>query len=310
MIRDQNRLRSRASFSTSSPQLQLKYSILGAGCEGHSHAVVRAVHIVAIAISTEVIHFAAAGEMPATEGHIRTVERVFAAIEQLCYAAREVQTGSFSAGKRGDVTVSNGDQLTPRRREILDFIAQTTEERGYPPTVREIGAAVGLKSSSSVHHHLRVLEEQGYISRDGSLTRALRVASDDTEPDRSSTRYLPLVGRVAAGEPILATENIERLVPTSVELFGQGDLFLLEVKGESMVEAGILDGDLVVVSQQPTAEDGEIVVALLEDEATVKYLHRHADRIELRPANVAMEPIFCDDVQLIGRVCGVIRSLR
>ncbi|MFP4249332.1 MAG: transcriptional repressor LexA [Armatimonadota bacterium] len=206
--------------------------------------------------------------------------------------------------------MSNGDELTPRRRQILDFISTTIEERGYPPTVREIGAEIGLKSSSSVHYHLRVLEEDGYITRDGSLTRALRVSGAGDGAERSGTTYLPLVGRVAAGEPILATENIERLVPTSNELFGQGELFLLEVQGSSMIEAGILDGDLVVVNQQPTAEEGEIVVAMLEDEATVKYLHRHSDSVELRPANSAMEPIFADDVQIIGRVRGVIRSLR
>lgn len=206
--------------------------------------------------------------------------------------------------------MSSGEELTARRREILDFIARTSQERGYPPTVREIGAEIGLKSSSSVHYHLRVLAEQGYLTRDGSLTRALRVSADDSGPGRSHTQYLPLVGRVAAGEPILATENIERLVPTAADLFGQGEMFLLEVDGDSMIEAGILSGDLVVVNQQPTAEDGEIVVAMLEDEATVKYLHRHADRIELRPANAAMEPIFCRDVQIIGRVRGVIRSLR
>ncbi|MFW5867046.1 MAG: transcriptional repressor LexA [Armatimonadota bacterium] len=206
--------------------------------------------------------------------------------------------------------MSNGDELTPRRRQILDFIATTVEERGYPPTVREIGAEIGLKSSSSVHYHLRVLEEEGYITRDGSLTRALRVSGTGDSTERSGTTYLPLVGRVAAGEPILATENIERLVPTSADLFGAGELFLLEVQGNSMIEAGILDGDLVVVSQQPTAEEGEIVVAMLEDEATVKHLYRHPDRVELRPANSAMDPIFADDVQIIGRVRGVIRSLR
>ena len=206
--------------------------------------------------------------------------------------------------------MSNADELTPRRRQILDFIATTIQERGYPPTVREIGAEIGLKSSSSVHYHLRVLEDEGYITRDGSLTRALRVSGSGESADRSGTTYLPLVGRVAAGAPILATENIERLVPTSADLFGQGELFLLEVKGDSMIEAGILDGDLVVVNQQPTAEDGEIVVAMLDDEATVKHLHRHPDRVELRPANSTMDPIFAEDVQVIGRVCGVIRSLR
>lgn len=206
-------------------------------------------------------------------------------------------------------------ELTPKRRQVLDFITSTTQERGYPPTVREIGAAVGLKSSSSVHYHLRALEHEGFITRDKgagktALTRAIRVADDQADSRRAQTRYLPLVGRVAAGRPILATENIERLIPTSEELFGSGDLFLLEVSGDSMIEAGILDGDLVVVNQQPTAEDGDIVVALLGDEATIKYLYRHADGIELRPANAALEPIFVDDVQIIGRVRGVIRSLR
>ncbi len=206
--------------------------------------------------------------------------------------------------------MSNTEQFTARRRQILDFIATTIEQRGYPPTVREIGAEIGLKSSSSVHYHLKQLEKEGYLTRDGSLTRALRVSGGDDSVERAGTTYLPLVGRVAAGTPILATENIERLVPTSAELFGTGELFLLEVQGNSMIEAGILNGDLVVVSQQPTADDGEIVVAMLNDEATVKYFHRHPDKIELRPANSAMEPIFAEDVQIIGRVRGVIRSMR
>ena len=206
--------------------------------------------------------------------------------------------------------MSNSEQFTARRRQILDFIATTIEQRGYPPTVREIGAEIGLKSSSSVHYHLKQLEKEGYLTRDGSLTRALRVSGGDDSVERAGTTYLPLVGRVAAGTPILATENIERLVPTSAELFGTGELFLLEVQGNSMIEAGILNGDLVVVSQQPTADDGEIVVAMLSDEATVKYFYRHPDKIELRPANSAMEPIFAKDVQIIGRVRGVIRSMR
>ncbi len=202
-------------------------------------------------------------------------------------------------------------ELTPKRRQVLDFIASAIEQQGYPPTVREIGAAVGLSSSSSVHFHLRALEEAGYLHRDGSLTRALRV-SDPRGPQRPgpSARLLPLVGRVAAGEPLFAAENVDRMVPVSTELFGEGELFLLEVKGESMIEAGIFDGDLVVVGRQPTADDGDIVVALLGDEATVKTFYRHEDRIELRPANSEMESIFVDAVQILGRVRGLIRSLR
>lgn len=205
---------------------------------------------------------------------------------------------------------SSQEELTPQRRQILDFIRRTIEERGYPPTVREIGSEIGLKSSSSVHYHLRVLEREGFISRDGSLTRALRVMDAEQYENRSRPHYLPLVGRVAAGQPILATENIERYIPTPEDLFGNGNLFVLEVSGDSMIEAGILDGDLVVVSQQPTAEDGDIVVALLDDEATVKYFYRHSNHVELRPANSSMSPIYADDVQIIGKVRGVIRTLR
>ena len=189
-------------------------------------------------------------------------------------------------------------ELTPRRRRVLDFIASAIEDQGYPPTVREIGAAVGLSSSSSVHFHLRALEEAGYLHRDGSLTRALRV-SNPRGPQRRgpSASLLPLLGRVAAGEPLFAAQNVDEMVPVSAELFGEGELFLLEVKGDSMIEEGIFDGDLVVVSQQPTADDGDVVVALLGDEATVKALYRHEDQIELRPAN-------------LGRVRGLIRAMR
>jgi repressor LexA len=228
--------------------------------------------------------------------------------------ARPMRSARHSQGGGGTVGSS---ELTPRRRQILDFIARTVQQRGYPPTVREIGAEVGLSSSSSVHFHLRVLEKAGYLQRDGSLTRALRV-SDPGEPDAAKaqrdaaplTSLLPLVGRVAAGEPLFAAENVEQMIPVATELFGDGDLFILEVKGDSMIEAGILDGDLVVVSQQPTAEDGDIVVALLHDEATVKSFYRHEHHVELRPANSAMAPIFVDDVQIVGRVRGLIRSVR
>lgn len=175
---------------------------------------------------------------------------------------------------------------------------------------------MGLSSSSSVHFHLRVLEKAGYLQRDASLTRALRVsdpgdshAAGSQQEPAAVTRLLPLIGRVAAGQPLFAAENVEQMVPVAAELFGNGDLFMLEVKGNSMIEAGILDGDLVVVSQQPTAEDGDIVVALLHDEATVKSFYRHEHRVELRPANSAMEPIFAEDVQIVGRVRGLIRAI-
>jgi repressor LexA len=203
-------------------------------------------------------------------------------------------------------------KVTARRKSILDFIVSTTKQRGYPPTVREIGDAVGLRSSSTVHFHLNVLQMLGLIERDGSLTRAIRardLGSERPAPPTGGVRYAPLVGRVAAGEPIFAAENIEETLTLPAELFPEGDLFMLEVKGTSMIEDGILNGDLVVVQRQETAQNGDIVVALLEDEATVKRFYRHNGDIELRPANAAMQPIITRDATILGRVRGVIRQL-
>ena len=199
-------------------------------------------------------------------------------------------------------------ELTPKRRQVLDFITSTTQERGYPPTVREIGAAVGLKSSSSVHYHLRALEHEGFITRDKgagktALTRAIRVADDQADSRRAQTRYLPLA---VAGRPILATENIG--VHTDSRSFGSGDLFLPRSAATRMT--GRYSRRRSRGGQPASTTGRRIVVALLGDEATIKYLYRHADGIELRPANAALEPIFVDDVQIIGRVRGVIRSLR
>ncbi|MDI9584664.1 MAG: transcriptional repressor LexA [Acidobacteriota bacterium] len=202
--------------------------------------------------------------------------------------------------------------LSKRRRDILEFISSTIKDRGYPPTVREIGDAVGLKSSSTVHFHLNVLQKLGLIERDGSLTRAIRPRDAETDPPTrpsKGVRYAPLVGKVAAGQPIFAAENIEETLTLPAELFPDGDLFMLEVKGSSMIEAGILDGDLLVVQRQETAQNGDIVVALVEDEATVKRFFRHDDDIELRPENSQMESIFVKQVAILGRVRGVVRSL-
>ncbi|NSW56319.1 MAG: transcriptional repressor LexA [Armatimonadetes bacterium] len=201
--------------------------------------------------------------------------------------------------------------LSKRRRDILEFISSTIKDRGYPPTVREIGDAVGLKSSSTVHFHLNVLQKMGLIERDGSLTRAIRPRDADTEPSTRPSRgvrYVPLVGKVAAGQPIFAAENIEDSLTLPAELFPDGELFMLEVKGSSMVDAGILDGDLLVVQRQETAQNGDIVVALVEDEATVKRFFRHNGDIELRPENSQMESIFVKQVAILGRVRGVVRS--
>jgi len=202
--------------------------------------------------------------------------------------------------------------LSARRKQILEYIVATTRQRGYPPTVREIGDAVGLRSSSTVHFHLNVLQKLGLIERDGSLTRAIRARDAGSEVPRPPARgvtYAPLVGRVAAGEPIFAAENIEDTLTLPAELFPDGELFMLEVKGDSMIEAGILNRDYVVVQRQETAHNGEIVVAMMDDEATVKYFHRLSDGVELRPANSAMQPIRARDVTILGRVRGVIRRI-
>ena len=203
-----------------------------------------------------------------------------------------------------------GKKLTEKRRRILDFIERTSSEHGYPPTVREIGQAVGLKSSSSVQFHLQALKETGYLQRDGSLTRALRVVGSNANRKSVAPTYVPLVGEVAAGQPILAQENIEEMLPFPAEMVGRAEAFCLRVKGQSMVNKGIFDGDLVLVQRQPTAENGDTVVALLDDEATVKTFYKDGSRIELRPENDAMQPIVVNgDVQILGKVRAVLRSL-
>jgi repressor LexA len=195
--------------------------------------------------------------------------------------------------------------LTARRQAILDYIVRHSQEHGYPPTVREIGKEVGLTSSSSVHFHLRALEQGGVLERAASLTRALRPTGT---PRPVTARSVPLVGKVAAGEPILAVENIEETLPLPDTLFPAGDVFALRVQGDSMVNAGIMDGDMVVVQQQQTAQNGEIVVAMLDGEATVKRFFRQGDSIELRPENDRLQPIVTNEVTLLGRVCGVLRT--
>ena len=189
-------------------------------------------------------------------------------------------------------------ELTKRQQEILDFIRAEIHRRGYPPSVREIGEAVGLSSSSTVHSHLAALEAKGFIRRDPSKPRALEVL-DFRETDRGidygQVSVVPLVGQVAAGSPILAAENIEPTISLPAELAGD-NTFILRVRGESMIEAGILDGDFVVVRQQQTADNGDIVVAMIDDEATVKTFYREADRIRLQPENSTMEPIYARDV--------------
>ena len=201
-------------------------------------------------------------------------------------------------------------ELSHRQRQIVQYILQHTETHGYPPTVREIGEAVGLSSSSTVHAHLRTLEQVGLIRRDAVLTRAIRVVAgniDNCKPKHVTN--LPLVGRVAAGSPTLATEDIEDTFPIPREFLAGGDGFLLRVKGESMIEDGILSGDLVIVRRQDNAENGDTVVALIDDEATVKHFFKEKGKIRLQPANSSMAPMYYDRVQVVGKVVGLMRKM-
>jgi repressor LexA len=240
--------------------------------------------------------------------------------------------------------------LSQRQQEILSFLKSFSARNGYPPSVREIGDAVGLSSSSTVHSHLNTLENKGYIRRDPSSARALTVIERDGNStgalselgssgrdgaasagrstgvgsasgahsgfdDGRSRRLprnvveLPLVGRVAAGQPIYADQNIEDSMLLPTQIVGDYSSFLLTVKGESMIEAGILDGDFVVVKEQQTANNGDIVVALIDDEATVKTFYREPDRIRLQPENQSMEPIYARDVTILGKVIALLRTL-
>ncbi len=201
--------------------------------------------------------------------------------------------------------------LTKRQQEIFDFIKRYSAKYGYPPTVRDIGKAVGLASSSTVHAHLANLEKIGLLRRDPTKPRALELLDRAAETVRSvvTPGGLPLVGAVAAGSPILAEENIEDHVTVPAEAGGTDGEFVLRVRGQSMVDAGMLDGDLVVVRPQETAFDGEIVVALVGEEATVKRFFREDDHIRLQPENVTMEPIRSKDVRVLGKVVGLLRSV-
>lgn len=210
------------------------------------------------------------------------------------------------------------DALNPRQREILDFLREHKRNHAYPPTVREIGQAVGLSSSSTVQNHLNALEQKGYIRRDPTKSRTVEVVGDEQQngrivPLRAFT--VPLVGRVAAGSPVLAEENIEDRITVGPEIAGDEDAYALRVHGESMIEAGIYDGDIVVVRPRREAPNGTIVVARIENdqtgehEVTVKRFYREAGRVRLQPENSTMEPIFPRDVTLEGTVVAVIRLI-
>lgn len=210
--------------------------------------------------------------------------------------------------------MSHERDLTDRQRQVLDFITAQTEKHGYPPTVREIGEALGLSSPSTVHAHLAALESKGLLERVKGKPRAVEVFGRSSRAEVAPGRFgnvveLPVVGAVAAGVPTLAAENIETTIPLPTEVVRDDSTFVLRVKGESMIEAGIFDGDYVVVRQQATASNGEIVVAQIEDEATVKRFFRESDRIRLQPENSSMEPIYSRDVTILGKVVAVFRRM-
>lgn len=207
------------------------------------------------------------------------------------------------------------EALTARQRQVLDYIEVSLRERGYPPSVREIGDAVGLTSPSSVHAHLSTLQRLGYLRRDPTKPRAIEVRFDPLSGatvERRPVRHIPLVGDVAAGTDVLAQENVEEVIPVASDLTGDGDLFMLRVRGDSMVDIGIFDGDFVVVRSQETAKNGEIVVAGIPgEEATVKTFRRDGATIVLEPANARLKPMVfpADEVTVFGRVVTVMRRL-
>jgi repressor LexA len=205
--------------------------------------------------------------------------------------------------------------LTPRQRQVLEFVDAEVRRRGYPPSVREIGEAVGLSSSSTVHAHLAALQDKGYLTRDPTKPRAIEVRYDiesGAAVERRPVRHVPLVGDVAAGTGVLAAENVEETLPLPEDFTGDGQLFMVRVRGDSMIDAGIFDGDYIVVRQQPTAEPGDTVVAGIPgEEATVKTLLRRRNKVVLRPENPALEEMVFDpdEVTIFGKVVTVLRRL-
>ncbi len=201
------------------------------------------------------------------------------------------------------------DKITAKQQEILEYIKNTILNKGYPPAVREICEAVHLKSTSSVHSHLAALEEKGYIRRDPTKPRTIEILDDSFNFNRSEMVNIPVIGTVAAGEPILAEERIEDYFPFPAEALPNAETFMLNVKGERIIDAGILPGDRLIVEQRSTAENGEIVVALLDDSATVKRYYKEKDHYRLQPENSSMDPIITDHVDILGKVIGLIRLI-
>ena len=201
-------------------------------------------------------------------------------------------------------------KISKKQQEILNYIKEEILSRGYPPSVREICEAVNLKSTSSVHAHLESLEKNGYIRKDPTKPRAIEVMDDDFNLTRREVVNVPLIGTVAAGQPVLAQQNIENYIPVPSEYMPNQQSFMLRVKGESMINAGILNGDSVLVKEQPTAENGDIVVAMIDDGATVKRYFRESGHIRLQPENDTMDPIIVENCTILGKVFGVFRIFK
>ena len=204
----------------------------------------------------------------------------------------------------------SSDQLTPKQQEILEFIKEYTLKKNFPPSVREICCAVDLSSTSSVHAHLDTLESRGYIARDNHKSRTIEILDDDFALTRRELTNVPIVGKVAAGEPLLAVQNITDYFPIPVEYLPNAETFMLKVKGDSMINVGIFDGDNLLVEVCSDARNGEIVVALVEDGATVKRFFKEDGYIRLQPENDSMDPIIVKDVSILGRVIGLFRMMR
>lgn len=201
-------------------------------------------------------------------------------------------------------------KITAKQQEILDYIKEEILKKGYPPTVREICETVELKSTSSVHAHLETLEKNGYIRRDPTKPRAIEICDDSFQMVRTEMVSIPVLGNVAAGQPIFAEENIQEYFPVPADVVPNGEAFILNVRGNSMVNAGILNGDRVFVNSCTTAHNGDIIVALIEDSATVKTFYKEDGHIRLQPENDEMEPIIVDDCQILGKVFGVLRFFK
>ncbi len=260
----------------------------------------------------------------AAEQRKRTPDGLVERLASECETDRTDGYGAYDADDADDEREASrraAPGLTDRQRRVLEMIEEWIDRRGYPPTVREIGDAVGLNSTSSVAYQLRTLERKGYLRRSGNRPRTVGVLPIDTDPahgvaaervgdpGKDEPAYVPLLGRIAAGGPILAEEAVEDVLPLPKNLVGEGTLFMLRVVGDSMVDAAITDGDWVVVRQQPTAENGDIVAAMIDGEATVKTLKHRDGHVWLLPHNSAYEPIAGDDATVLGRVVTVVRRL-